>query len=109
MIRTWPVKYTATFHTTGTVDADLSPNDQFKRLSQVLTADQRTFPIIGSVVFEDAADAQVVSHDLQYDPSICDGSDKLVKKPLNPKIASKTLLRLLETQLTKVRADDLKN
>lgn len=109
VIRTWPVKYTATFHTTGTVDADLSPNDQFKRLSQVLPEDQRTFPINGSVVFEDAADAQVVSHDLPYDPSICGGSDKLVKKQLNPKLASKALLRLLETQLTKVRAEDAKN
>lgn len=109
VIRTWPVKYSATFHTIATVDADLSANDQFKRLSQVLSQDQRTFQINGSVDFDDAADAQVVSTDLPYNPAICGGSDKLVKKPLDPKSTSKAVMRLLETKLTKVRAEDLKD
>jgi hypothetical protein len=86
-LRTWPVKYAATFHTVATVDADLSANDSFQRLSQILGADKRTFKISGAIDFSDAADAQLIASDVKFDPAVCPGGNAgLIKKPFEPKL-----------------------
>lgn len=72
-ITTWPIQYTATFHSTSTtIDADLSPNNKgYHHLSDIAPASARTFPITGTLGFTDAAGGQFITYDLQYDFSQC--------------------------------------
>lgn len=83
-VYTWPVTYAARFHTTVTVDADLSPNDKkYNRLSDVLTEDQRTFLIGGEINVVDAAKAKPSSWDIPFNASLCppswpEGGDPVV-------------------------------
>ena len=74
-VDTWPVTYTAKFHTTVTVDADLSPNDKkLKHLSDVVGEDERTFPITGKISVVDAANAKPSSWDIPFDAGFCPAS-----------------------------------
>jgi hypothetical protein len=54
------------FTLTAAIDADISPNDRgFKKLSDVITAAQRTFLISGQIVTDTASKAQVTNYPVQ--------------------------------------------
>jgi len=72
IIQTWPVIYSTTFEMKVTIDGDVSVNDKgYRRLSDVFPVDKRTFVINGSVTFNDAAEGQTTSYDVDYDFSKC--------------------------------------
>jgi hypothetical protein len=72
VLRTWPVTYVVPFSATVTVDADLSSNDKgYRRLSDIISADKRTFPVAGTFAVTDAADAQTIDYDIPFDQSMC--------------------------------------
>lgn len=84
-VETWPVTYAATFHTNVVVDADLSDNDKgFKKLSDIIDASKRRFPIAGTFGFVDAAEAQNASFDIPFDASKCDSGKTIVTIPVAP-------------------------
>ena len=72
---TWPVTYGARFHTSITVDADLSPNDKkYHHLSDVLSEEQRTFELTGKISVVDAAGARPTSWDIPFNAQLCPAS-----------------------------------
>jgi len=80
----WPVNYTANFHATVVVDANLSPNDKgWSNLSSVFPMEKRTFTINGVLLFVDASDGVTIGYDLTFDPSACPvgGGDVVVPIP----------------------------
>jgi hypothetical protein len=59
-LEVWPVTYTQTFTATVVVDADLSSNDRYAHLSDLVTGTAlRTFQIAGSVVITDASGGRI--------------------------------------------------
>ena len=92
----FPINFVVPFHTTVTVDADLSSNDLGDHLlSELLGKDDRTFPISGSIEASDASAGTLIFSDIQFDPAKCRGSgvtteshkpnsdDKLTKRQQN--------------------------
>ena len=72
VIKTWPVNYKTTFHTTAIVEADLSQNDNgLIHLSQIYPDAQRTFLVSGTIGLTDAAESQVTPYDVKFDPTVC--------------------------------------
>lgn len=71
-IITWPVHYVATFHSHAIVDADVPLNDKhYSKASDILPEIKRTFQIMGTIGFVDAADAKTVTYDLPFDSKTC--------------------------------------
>lgn len=69
---TYPIHYSAPFHTTVTVDADLNVNDKgYVHLSDIISVDQRTFPINGTIYAVDAAVANGYNWDIPYVAASC--------------------------------------
>jgi len=67
-LEVWPVTYSQVFHTTATVDADLSPNDQYIHLADMYpSATVRTFPITGAIAITDGSGGQTMTYD---DPNL---------------------------------------
>jgi hypothetical protein len=74
-VDTWPVTYGARFHTSITVDADLSPNDKkYHHLSDVLSEEQRTFELTGKISVVDAVGARPTSWDIPFNAQLCPAS-----------------------------------
>jgi hypothetical protein len=95
VIKTWPVQYSNPFTATVTVDADLSSNQTYHYLSDMIPIDKRTFQIVGTVDAADAAQAVVDQYDIPFDPSQCPaGSNKSVSQPLTADLSQ----RLLQSQ-----------
>jgi hypothetical protein len=93
-LQMFPVNFVVPFHTTVTVDADLSPNDLGDHLlSDLLGKNARTFPISGTIEANDASAGILIFSDIQFDPTKCHGSgviteshkpgsdDKLLTRP----------------------------
>jgi hypothetical protein len=56
-IEVYPVTYSQVFHSTVTVDADLSPNDQLAHLSDMFSDSKvRTFAVSGVISITDASE-----------------------------------------------------
>lgn len=92
----FPVNFVIPFHTTVTIDADLSPNDLGDHLlSGILGKDARTFPISGTIEANDASAGTLIFSDIQFDWAKCHHSgmttdshkpssdDKLMKRQQN--------------------------
>jgi hypothetical protein len=81
-LETWPVHYTAPFHTTATVDADLSANDKnYQHLSDIIPERARTFSISGTIGFVDAADGVAEDFDLPFIAKTCPPGAGIVEIP----------------------------
>jgi hypothetical protein len=79
-LQTWPVHYSITFNTTATIDADLSANDKgYKRLSDILSETQRTFPISGTLQADNASSGVLVFYNIPFDASKCPSAPTSVK------------------------------
>jgi hypothetical protein len=82
-METWPVRYKANFHVTATIDADVTPNDKYQKMSDAISEDQRTFQISGTVGYVDAAEAMTVASDSPFETVTCPSGAQVVKAPLS--------------------------
>jgi hypothetical protein len=68
----WPMVYSQDFQTIVTIDAVLSPNDRFHLLSQMYPDPKsRTFPITGTLTFEDSTGGITVAYDDPNAVALC--------------------------------------
>jgi hypothetical protein len=94
-IEVYPVTFSQVFHSTVTVDADLSPNDQFAHLSDLFTDPKvRTFSVSGLISITDASDGKIVTFDAPDEPTACVGHTDVVKIPYTPSVEKPLMLRL---------------
>jgi len=94
-IEVWPVTYSQTFHSTVTVDADLSANDKFAHLSDMFPdPTRRTIPISGTVSITNASDGKTVEFDAPDESTTCtSGQSGVQTVPYTPATNSRLVLK----------------
>jgi hypothetical protein len=99
LIEVWPITYSQVFHSSAVLDADLSPNDKYHHLSDVVQDEsKRTFPITGTISITDASDGRESTYDAPDETTVCTAADQGVKEVKVP--ASKSLILVKQPDTT---------